>query len=78
MKKKIYRSESDRRIAGVCGGIAEYFDIDSTLVRLAFVFLVLVAGTGILAYIVAAIIMPTESDVEMVIKKDSKKKKLDE
>nr|MBP3259373.1 PspC domain-containing protein [Bacilli bacterium] len=75
MKKKIYRSESDRRIAGVCGGIGEYFDVDSTLIRLAFVFFVLAAGTGILAYVIAAIIMPNESEVEMVIKKDSKKKK---
>ena len=47
MKKKIYRSESDRRIAGVCGGIGEYFDVDSTLIRLAFVFFVLAAGTVI-------------------------------
>ena len=75
MKKKLYRSESDRRLAGVCGGIAEYFDVDSTLIRLAFVFFVLAAGTGILAYIIAAIVMPNESEVEMVIKKDSKKKK---
>ena len=75
MKKKIYRSESDRRIAGVCGGIGEYFDVDSTLIRLAFVFFVLAAGTGILAYVIAAIIMPNESEVEQVITKDSKKKK---
>ena len=75
MKKKLYRSESDRRLAGVCGGIAEYFDIDSTLIRLAFVFFVLAAGTGLLAYIVAAIVMPNESEVEMVIQKENKKKK---
>ena len=75
MKKRIYRSEDDRKIAGVCGGIAEYFDVDSTLIRLAFVFFVLVAGTGILAYIIAALIMPNESEVEMVIKKEEKKKK---
>jgi len=75
MKKKIYRSESDRRIAGVCGGIGEYFDVDSTLIRLAFVFFVLAAGTGLLAYVIAAIIMPNESEVEQVITKDSKKKK---
>jgi len=73
MKKKIYRSETDRKVAGVCGGIAEYFDIDSTIVRLVFAFLVLAYGTGLLAYIVAAIIIPTESQVEMVIKKSKKK-----
>ncbi len=75
MKKRIYRSESDRRIAGVCGGIAEYFDIDSTLVRLAAVFLILAWGSGLVAYIVAALVMPTESEVVAVIKKNSKKKK---
>ena len=75
MKKKIYRSESDRRIAGVCGGIGEYFDVDPTLVRLAFIFFILAFGSGILAYVIAAVVIPTESDVEMVIKKDSKKKK---
>ncbi len=73
MKKKIYRSETDRKVAGVCGGIAEYFDIDSTIVRLVFAFLVLAYGTGLLAYIAAAIIIPTESQVEMVIKKSKKK-----
>ena len=74
MKKKIYRSESDRKIAGVCGGIAEYFDIDSTIVRLALLFLILAWGTGLLFYLAAALIMPNESQVEMVIKKQNKKK----
>ena len=73
--KRIYRSETDRKIAGVCGGIGEYFNVDSTLIRLAFVFAVLAFGTGILAYFIAAIIMPTESDVEMIIKKEEKKMK---
>ena len=74
MKKKIYRSETDRKIAGVCGGIAEYFEIDATLVRLAWAILVLCAGTGIIAYLLAALIIPNESEVEMVIKKENKKK----
>ncbi len=73
--KKLYRAEDDRKIAGVCGGIAQYFDIDSTIIRLAFLFMVLAWGTGVLAYIVAALVIPNESQVEMVIKKDSKKKK---
>lgn len=60
MKKKLYRSRTDKKLAGVCGGIAEYFDIDATLVRLAVVILVVFAGTGLLAYIVAAIIIPVE------------------
>ena len=64
MKKKLYRSEHDRKIFGVCGGLADYFDVDSTLVRLPAVLCVLLAGTGLLAYIIAAIIMPSESQVE--------------
>lgn len=56
--KKLYRSRKNRKIAGVCGGIGEYFDIDPTLIRLLWVVLVLAAGTGILAYILGIIIMP--------------------
>lgn len=58
MKKKLYRSVTDKKIAGVCGGVAEYFGIDSTFVRLAFAALVIFAGTGVLAYILCAIIIP--------------------
>ncbi len=58
MRKKLYKSETDRKIFGVCGGIAEYFGIDSTIVRLIWVLLVFGWGTGILAYIVAALVMP--------------------
>lgn len=47
-------------MCGVCGGIAEYFDIDPTVVRLIWVLLVLCAGTGVLAYIIAALVMPEE------------------
>lgn len=57
--KKLFRSSTDRKICGVCGGIAEYFNIDSTLVRLGVVLLsCLASGTGVLAYIIAAIVMP--------------------
>lgn len=58
MDKKLYRSEKDQIIGGVCGGIAEYFGIDSTLVRLAFVLFALIEGAGIIAYIIAWIIVP--------------------
>ena len=58
--KRLYRSKKDRMICGVCGGIANYFNIDPTLVRLAFVFIAMGAGSGILAYIIAAIIIPDE------------------
>ncbi|CDC91767.1 PspC domain-containing protein [Firmicutes bacterium CAG:227] len=57
--KRLYRSSTNYMLAGVCGGIAEYFDIDPTLVRLAWVILSCIgAGTGIVAYIIAAIIIP--------------------
>ena len=56
--KKLYKSSTDKKIAGVCGGIAEYFNIDSTLVRLGWVLLCALGGSGIPAYIVAAIIIP--------------------
>ena len=58
--KKLYRSKTDRKIAGVCGGIAEYFNIDSTLVRLLAVLLILCMGGGLLAYIICAIVIPEE------------------
>lgn len=56
--KRLYKSKIDKKLCGVCGGLAEYFNIDSTIIRLGLVILVACFGTGILAYIVAAIIMP--------------------
>ena len=56
--KKLYKSSSDKKLAGVCGGIAEYFDVDSTIIRLAWVVFTLAGGAGLLAYIIAAIVMP--------------------
>lgn len=58
--KKLYKSNTDKKIAGVCGGIAEYFNMDSTLIRLAWIILCCLAGSGILAYIIAAIVMPNQ------------------
>ena len=58
MEKKLYKSETNKMLAGVCGGIAEYFNIDATLVRLGWVVFSLLGGSGLLAYIIAAIIMP--------------------
>ncbi len=60
MKKKLYRSSQDKKILGVCGGIAEYFEIDSTIVRLAWLLLTVFAGLSIWIYIIAAIIMPND------------------
>ncbi len=58
--KKLYLSTVDKKISGVCGGIAEYFDVDATLIRLAWVLLTIVSlGLGgVIAYIIAAIIIP--------------------
>jgi phage shock protein PspC (stress-responsive transcriptional regulator) len=64
MEKKLYRSETDRMIGGVCGGIAEYFDFDSTIVRLIFVLLFFWGGSGFLAYLICWIIIPTESSIQ--------------
>lgn len=55
--KKLYKSDVDRKLCGVCGGISEYLGIDSTIVRLIWVVLVVFFGTGILAYIIAALVI---------------------
>ena len=58
MNKKLYKSNSNKMISGVCGGIAEYFNVDPTFVRLAWVLCLLVGGSGLVAYIVCAIVIP--------------------
>lgn len=63
MVNRLYRSESDKKVAGVCGGIAEYFGIDSTIIRLLWLISIVVYGAGLLIYIIAAIIMPTREDI---------------
>lgn len=60
--KKLCKSNKNRYVCGVCGGIAEYFGIDATLVRLITAALCIVGGSGILLYIAAAVIMPMESE----------------
>ena len=57
--KKLYRSRINKKLCGVCGGVAEYFEIDPTIVRLLLIIFVLCGGAGILAYIVAALVMQT-------------------
>lgn len=63
--KKLYKSSKDKKICGVCGGLAEYLNIDSTVIRLLMVVFCLM-GSGLLAYIIAAIVMP--SDVDLIQK----------
>ena len=60
MPDKILKKSKDRKLWGVCGGIAEYFDMDPTLVRIIWLLVVLCGGTGILAYIIAALLMPDD------------------
>jgi phage shock protein PspC (stress-responsive transcriptional regulator) len=60
MEKKLYRSKTDKKVAGVCGGIGKYFSIDPTLIRLGVVLFTLFGGCGLLAYIVAAFVIPEE------------------
>ena len=60
MNKRLYRSVSNRMLSGVCGGIGEYFDIDPTLVRLAWIIFCLAGGSGVLGYIIAALVMPED------------------
>lgn len=63
MKKRLYKIEQGKKLDGVCGGIAEYFDVDPTLIRLVWILFTACAGSGIIAYIIAAIVMPRKSDV---------------
>lgn len=58
--KRLYRSRSERMLAGVCGGLAEYFQVDPTLVRLVFVFFALFGGPGFLAYLIMWVVVPEE------------------
>ena len=58
MEKRLHRSLTDRKVAGVCGGVAEYLGWDPTLVRLLWVILTLLGGSGVLIYIVLWIVMP--------------------
>jgi len=56
--KKLYRSSTDKKILGVCGGFAEYFDMDVTIIRIIFLIFLLGFGTGLLAYLICALVMP--------------------
>ncbi len=56
--KKLIRSTTDRKIAGVCGGLGEYFGVDPTLIRIGWVVFCLLGGSGLLAYVICALIIP--------------------
>ncbi|WFD11275.1 PspC domain-containing protein [Tepidibacter hydrothermalis] len=71
MDKKVYRSIDDKVLAGVCGGLAKYFDIDSTIIRVLWILGFFAGGLGILAYIICAVIIPQESFVEYNMNKST-------
>lgn len=62
MKKRLYKSNDNRMIDGVCGGIAEYFDIDPTLVRIGWILFCAAGGSGFVAYLIAALIIPRKPE----------------
>ncbi|MFL6047225.1 MAG: PspC domain-containing protein [Propionibacteriaceae bacterium] len=61
--RKLYRSQSQRMLAGVCGGLAEYFNLDATLIRVLFLILAVFGGSGLVIYLVMWIIVPDVSKV---------------
>lgn len=65
-EKKLHKSENDKMICGVCGGIAAYFQIDATVVRLIWAIITAFAGAGLVAYIAAAVIMPKAEDDDII------------
>ena len=62
-KKKLYKSTRDKKLAGICGGLAEYLNMDSTVVRLIFVLLFLIWGSSLLVYIILALVMPDDTEI---------------
>lgn len=58
--KKLYKSSTNKKLCGVCGGIAEYFEFDPTIVRILWIIFTLCGGCGILAYLICALVMPKE------------------
>ena len=61
MEKKLYRSKTDKKLAGVCGGVAKFFSIDATIVRVLWALLSL-SSVGIIAYIICAFVIPEEPE----------------
>ena len=58
--RKLYRSKSDRVLAGVCGGLAQYFNLDATLIRVLFVLLAVLGGAGLVLYVAMWVIVPNQ------------------
>ncbi len=64
--KNLYRSENNKVIFGVCGGLGEYFEVDPTLIRLGVVLFCMAGGSGLLAYLIAAIVMPKQVMIDEI------------
>lgn len=62
MSKHLYRSSLDKQLGGVCGGVAEYLELDPSLVRIGTILLLFVAGSGFLAYLIAWLVIPLDTD----------------
>lgn len=63
MERRLYKSNKNKMLDGVCGGIAEYFNMDPTIIRLAWVLFCALGGSGVLAYIIMAVILPRSPEV---------------
>jgi len=70
MEKKLYRSQNNRILAGVAGGLGEYFDVDPTIIRLFFVLLLIFGGSGFIVYVILWILMPNNPEGDLAIDKD--------
>lgn len=75
VNKKLYRSTKNKILGGVCGGLGEYFDIDPSLVRLLWLVVVFMGGSGVLIYIILWIILPEGENSSKEVKNDKEKRK---
>jgi phage shock protein PspC (stress-responsive transcriptional regulator) len=73
MNKKLHRSQTDKIFAGVCGGLADYFDIDATIIRLLFILIVAFGGSGLIVYLLLWLIMPKSSNEPAIITEEKVK-----
>mgnify|MGYP004538336017 FL=1 len=71
MKKRLYRTRTDRKLAGVCGGVADYFNIDPTIVRVIWALLAFFYGTSVLLYLIMALVVPEKPDAPDIIDVES-------
>lgn len=76
--KKLYKIKSEKKVSGVCAGIAEFLEIDVTIVRVLAAFLILAWGTGIVLYFILAIILPDKTEIEDDLIKEAEYKEKDE